>query len=141
MASQASLTSATHQLWSPAVRRFIDDPSRFATIATLGPDGLPRQAVVWYDVSDDAIVINSRVGRRWPTDLQREPRLSLSVFEAYDYVTVRGQAEVTATGPQALADIQSLARRYDSDPGEFEGQERITFRIRPEHVAVHGRIG
>ncbi|HEX5465585.1 MAG TPA: TIGR03618 family F420-dependent PPOX class oxidoreductase [Candidatus Limnocylindrales bacterium] len=126
--------------WSDAARRFIDDPTRFATIATIDPHGLPRLAVVWYRLQDGTVLINSRIGRRWPADLQRDPRVSLSVSEANDYVIVRGRAEVVATGPQALADIQALARRYRSDPAEFDGQQRITFLVRPEHVATHGRI-
>lgn len=134
------MTDPTQPRWSPAARLFIDDPSRYATIATIDEDGTPLQAVVWYDLTDQGIVINSRLGRRWPANLQRDPRISLSVSEANDYVAVRGRAEVIATGPQALADIQALARRYGGAPSEFEGQERITFLIRPDHIATHGRI-
>ncbi|MGH2467653.1 MAG: TIGR03618 family F420-dependent PPOX class oxidoreductase [Candidatus Limnocylindrales bacterium] len=134
------MTDPTQPRWTPAARAFIDDPSRYATIATIGEDGMPLQAVVWYGLDDQGIVINSRLGRRWPANLQRDPRISLSVSEADDYVAVRGRAEVIATGPQALADIQALARRYGGAPAGFDGQDRITFLVHPEHIATHGRI-
>ena len=62
------------------VRAFLDDV-RFATIATIDPDGTPRQAVIWYTLDGDEIVINSAVGRRWPTNLLRDPRMSLAVVD------------------------------------------------------------
>ena len=43
------------------IRAFLDD-HRYATIATIDPDGAPHQAVVWYTVEGDEIVINSAIG-------------------------------------------------------------------------------
>ena len=39
-------------------RAFLDAP-RFAVVATVGPDGAPYQAVVWYLVDGDTLVVNS----------------------------------------------------------------------------------
>jgi len=130
--------------FSPAVRRFLTAPLRFATIATSGADGSPHQAVVWYALDDEGILINSLVGRRWPADLQRDPRVALTVLdpdiEAERYVAVQGEAIVAATGDRAVRDIQDLARRYGADPGRFEGLERISFRLAPRSVTVHGEL-
>lgn len=134
------MSTATHASWTEAVRRFIDDPARFATIVTLAEDGTPCQAVVWYAVRDDGVLINSRLGRRWPANLRRDPRISLAVEDAYDYVVVRGRADVVATGDAALLDIQALARRYGADPGAFAGQARISFLVRPAVIGTHGRV-
>ncbi len=54
------------------IRAFLDD-ERFATISTIDPDGAPRQAVIWYTLDGDEFVINSRVGRRWPTQPPARP--------------------------------------------------------------------
>lgn len=130
--------------FSPAVRRFLTAPLRFATIATSGADGTPHQAVVWYALDDGGILVNSLVGRRWPADLQRDPRVALTVLdpdiEAERYVTVQAEAAVAATGDPAVHDIQDLARRYGADPGRFEGLERISFRLAPRSVTVHGEL-
>ena len=130
--------------FSPAVRRFLTAPVRFAAIATSGADGTPHQAVVWYALDDEGILVNSLVGRRWPADLQRDPRIALTVLdldlEAELYVTVQAEAMVAATGDRAVRDIQDLAHRYGSDPRSFEGLERISFRLVPRSVTVHGDL-
>ena len=66
---------------SPDARAFLSQP-HFATIATLDPDGTPRQAVIWYPLEGDELVINSAMGRRWPTNLLRDPRISIAVTDA-----------------------------------------------------------
>jgi len=135
---------------APATRRFLEAPGRFAVIATLGADGTPHQTVVWYALDGDDVLINSRVGRRWPSDLQRDPRISLTVDgsagasrgEAYveAYVTIQARAEVVATGAAAMRDIQALARRYGRPQDSWQGQERITFRLAPRAVHAYGAI-
>ena len=59
-------------------RRFLES-HRFAVIGTTNPDNSPHQAVVWYlverDEADIRLVVNSREGRRWPSNLRRDPRL------------------------------------------------------------------
>jgi PPOX class probable F420-dependent enzyme len=130
---------------TPAVRRYLDAQLRHATLATVGPDGTPHVSVIWYRLEgDDTILVNSRSGRRWPAELQADPRCALTVIHpAIDlelYVALQAVAEVVATGPAALADIQALARRYGGDPAKFEGQSRISFRLRPTSVTVHGDL-
>jgi hypothetical protein len=126
------------------VRRFLISPVRFAVIATNGIDGTPHQAVVWYLLDDAGVLINSLVGRRWPTDLQRDARIAFTVVDPdlppERAVTVQAEAVVSATGPEAIGDIQQIARRYGSDPQRFEGLERISFRLVPRAVSVHGDL-
>lgn len=131
----------------PAVQRFLQTPERFATIATVGDDGTPHQAVIWYLAEDDSILINSKVGRRWPTDLLRDPRVSLTVEAAYDYVIFSGRVEPIEDQSAAQAHIAAMARRYhDPDHAQhliertFRPQQRISFRLRPTQVAVHGDL-
>ena len=125
----------------PAVRAFLDAPDRFAVAATANPDGAPRQAVLWYLVSDDGLHINSREGRLWPAALRRDPRVALTIADRYDYVVVYGRAEVVAGGQEALDEIRAMARRYGEDERQFDGQQRVSFLVRPDRVVVHGEIG
>ena len=52
------------------------------------------------------ILLNSRVGRCWPSNLLRDPRAALSVEDGDDYVAVRGLAEhlheIPTLSPQTL---------------------------------------
>jgi PPOX class probable F420-dependent enzyme len=130
------------------IRAFLDD-LRFATISTVDPDGSPRQAVIWYRLDGDEIVINSAIGRRWPSNLLRDPRIAFSVIDAHDgYRWVGTEATVRPTTDQATAqaDIAAMARRYHADEPEeaeqlirdrFEKQERISFRFRPDSFHDH----
>src|SRR5450756_2258817 len=66
-------------------RAFIAAPGRFATLATLAPDGAPRQAVVWYRLDQDGmLVINSAEGRHWPANLRRDARVAIAIADPSD---------------------------------------------------------
>jgi len=128
------------------VRRFLDKP-RYAVLATVDADGAPRQAVVWFLLDGDEIVINSLDGRRWPTNLRRDPRISIAVTDAIEesWVGLSGTVEVIDDQEQAQADIAAMARRYHADPAEaeriianqFTKQQRVSFRLRPASVHEH----
>ena len=142
------IDTETHPPISPRIRTFLDT-TRFAAISTIDPDGAPRQAVVWYTVEGDEIVINSAVGRRWPSNLLRDQRIALAIIDTQDgyrWVGMTGIVEVVTDQPTAQADIAAMARRYHADePDEaerlvhdrFEQQARISFRIRPASVTDH----
>ncbi|MGH2465588.1 MAG: TIGR03618 family F420-dependent PPOX class oxidoreductase [Candidatus Limnocylindrales bacterium] len=111
---------------------------RFVTVATINPDGSPHQAVAWFRYIDDAIVINSREGRVWPTNLRRDPRISVTIEDGYRWVSVRGTVAIVDDPGAAQADIAEMARRYHADEPEraetmvherFERQERVSFRL------------
>ena len=124
----------------PHVRAFLSDP-HYATIATIDPDGAPRQAVIWFTLDGDEIVVNSLVGRRWPANLLRDPRVSLAIVDRHDglrWVGMSTIARPVTDQPTAQADIAGMARRYHADDPEegeriirerFERQERISFRL------------
>jgi PPOX class probable F420-dependent enzyme len=132
------------------VRAFIAAPGRFATLATLDVGGAPRQAIVWYRLDPDGLLmINSADGRRWPANMRHDPRVALAIARAGDgYRWVGLDAEVTEiVDDQAIAqaDIEDLARRYYADdPAEvdaslarFRVQRRVTFRLRITSVHDH----
>lgn len=122
-------------------RTFLTAP-HFATIATLDPDGTPRQAVVWYTLDGDDLIINSAVGRRWPSNLVRDPRVAISIADerdGYRWIGLSGSVTVVRDQATAQADIAAMARRYHADDPEsaealitdrFEAQERISFRLK-----------
>jgi PPOX class probable F420-dependent enzyme len=123
-------------------RELLEREGVFGTLATVSADGSPFQAVVWYLVRGETVVVNSRAGRVWPTNLLRDPRLSLVVEDGYSWVGVRGRAEPVTDQPTAQADIAEMARRYLGAASAearrsiagFEAQERISFVVRVEHV-------
>jgi PPOX class probable F420-dependent enzyme len=115
----------------------------FAHVATLRADGSVQTAPVWVDVQDGRPVVNSAEGRAWPRNLERDPRVTITVQNMenpYEYLEVRGRvAERTHDG--ADEHIDSLAKKYldkDSYPLRQPGEQRVIIRIEPEHVHLWG---
>lgn len=131
----------------PNVRRYLEaTPPRFGVLGTINRDGTPHQAVVWYTVRGDIVVVNSMEGRIWPTNLRRDPRCSMVVEDGWDYVALRGTVEVIEDAEQGQADIAEMARRYWPDRAEdaiedrFGPQQRVSFHLAPASVVVHGQL-
>lgn len=129
------------------VRAFLEAP-HVATIATTGPDGEPHQAATWYRIeSDGRILVNSRWPRRWPTELKRDGRCSLSVIDGRDGYRWVGLNAVVETRIEDLDEarrhICELAVRYADDAPEtlamFRGQPRVSFLLRI--TKVHDHLG
>jgi len=130
---------------SDRVRAFLEQP-HFASLATVGEQGAPNQAVIWYRLDPDGrILVNSREGRRWPANLKRDPRANLAVFLSADpnrWVGVTGLVdEVVEDVERARDDIVALAHRYDdaspASVATFRGQDRVSFLIRIVRVHDH----
>jgi PPOX class probable F420-dependent enzyme len=125
---------------SVAARRFLQAP-RFGVVSCLNPDGSPLQAVIWYQLEGDAVVFNSRVGRRWPANIARDRRVSLTVADGYEYVEMRGEVEIDEDPVRSQDVIANLARRYREDPAtveeqiaRFAAERRLTFTLRPTRI-------
>jgi PPOX class probable F420-dependent enzyme len=110
----------------------------YAVVSTHSENGSIHNAVVWQDVRDDHVLINSAVGRVWPTNIERNANVTVTVINGenpYEYVTITGQAEGTTDG--ADDDIDALAKKYldaDTYPFRQEGEQRITYRVTPNKV-------
>jgi hypothetical protein len=99
--------------------------------------------MVWISSEDGILAVNSAIGRLWPTNLERDPRITVLVFETgdpYNFVEIRG----TATPDLEDADdhINRLAKKYrglDEYPSRRPGEQRIKFVIEPDRVRYYGR--
>lgn len=124
------------------VREFLNE-RRFAVLATVGADGLPQQTVMWYELEDDAILMNTARGRLKDKLLQRDARASICVEDGYRYVTIAGRVTLNDDQAVAQADIARLARRYegaqaDTRIANFQKQVRVTIRLGIERVLTNG---
>jgi len=121
----------------PGVRELLEQPNH-GVISTLNADGSIHNTVVWVGREPATVSVNSAVGRLWPTNLERDPRVNLLVIEAgnaYHFVEIRG----TATGALEGADehINALSKKYigqDEYPFRAPGEQRIMYVITPAHV-------
>ncbi len=124
-------------LSDPGVQALLDKKNH-AVVSTLNEDGSIHSTVVWVSVEDGRLAVNSAVGRKWPTNLERDPTIALVVYDEtnpYEYVEVRG----TATGRTEGADehIDRLAKKYldaDSYPFRQPDEQRVTYSVEPSLV-------
>jgi PPOX class probable F420-dependent enzyme len=120
-------------------QKLLEDPN-YAVISTLNPDGSIHSTVVWVSAEDGRLAVNSAIGRRWPTNLERDPRATVIVYDAanpYLFLEVRGRAEGTTDG--ADEHIDALAKKYigqERYPFRQPGERRIKFLIEPERVRL-----
>ena len=124
----------------PDSHRYFDE-ARFATIATVEPDGRPQLSVVWIRRDGDDLLVSTVVGRRKHRNLVADPRATVLVYDAadpYHYVEVRGSGSMTEDGGRAL--IDELCEKYRGiTPYPWDGPQnvRVVVRISPDKVVLH----
>ncbi|MBS0577960.1 MAG: PPOX class F420-dependent oxidoreductase [Proteobacteria bacterium] len=109
----------------------------FAHLVTLLPDGRPQSTPVWVDYDGRHVLINTAEGRLKDKNMQRDPRVALSVTDPdnpYRYLEVRGRV-VERTKAGAEAHIDALAKRYlgqDKYPWRGDKEQRVIYKVQPE---------
>ena len=120
---------------------------RLAHLVTLEPDGRPQVTSVWVGLDGDRIVSGHMGTWRKVQNLQRDPRVALSMeAEGRDergldhYLVVHGRAEVVAGGAAPL--LQRLAEVYLGPGIRFPPVDDPSLgyvvRITPERVGGVG---
>jgi PPOX class probable F420-dependent enzyme len=106
----------------------------FAAVATLKEDGTPQTSIVWVDTDGEHVVFNTRNDRAKGRHLRRDPRVSVTVFDAespYRYFEVEGVAELDVEG--ADEHIYQLSQKYSDRPGYTPG-DRVIVKVKPERI-------
>lgn len=115
--------------------------ANFAALTTLLPSGQPQTNLMWVDCDDEHVLINTEVGRQKFRDVERDPRVTLAVWDGtnpYHYAEIRGRVVGTVRGDEARAHIDVLADKYTGKPYDpaMIGTERVILRIAPERQRV-----
>ena len=124
------------QIEGPA--RELLDSKNHAVVSTLNENGSIHSTVVWANVEDGVVTVNSAVGRKWPSNLERNPTITVTVYDEsnpYEYVEIRGTA--SGTLDDADGHIDRLAKKYldaDSYPFRQPGEQRIKFVVEADRV-------
>ncbi len=129
---------------SEGARAFLRE-KRFAVLATIGADSLPQQTVMWYELRDDTIVMNTMAGRLKERLLRQDPRASICVEDGQRFVTIAGPIRFVDDAATAQEDIRSLAVRYNGvESGDrqaresFSKQHRISLYLSPQRILERG---
>jgi PPOX class probable F420-dependent enzyme len=128
------------RVMSHELREWLTAELRYPILAALTIEGAPSQSVMWFALDPDqpdTILMNTKVGRAKDRYLRRDPRVSLCFEDGMRWVALRGRVELDDDRERALADIKRLAVRYADEPERFDGQQRVTIRMRVEKVVRH----
>jgi PPOX class probable F420-dependent enzyme len=117
------------------VRALLAAPN-FAHLATVLPDGAPHVVPVWVGLEGDRIAFFTQPGSRKARNLEREPRVALSLtdFEnPYASVWIRGRVVETVEGEPAFEIIDRIAVKYTGRP--FPMRTGVVYLVQPDRAA------
>ncbi len=131
------------------------DRQRSATVATIGPSGLPHLVAMWYAVVDGQIWFETKARSQKAVNLRRDPRMTFMVEDGHTYDTLRGVSfegtAVISEDPDDLWKVGvSVWERYngpytdDVKPlVEFMLQKRVAVRLDVDRVRSwdHRKLG
>ncbi len=136
------------------VAEFLEQ-QRNATMATLGPSGMPHLVAMWYAVLDGQIWFETKSRSQKAVNLRRDPRITCMVEAGHTYDTLRG-VSIEGTGtivedPDDLWKVGvSVWERYNGPYSdevaplvEFMLHKRIAVRIDVDRVRSwdHRKLG
>ncbi len=121
---------------TPEQRAFLEE-KRFAVLGTTSRAGSPHLTMMWYLLDGDEILFNTKAGRAKESNLARDPRVSLLVYDdsGYRYMRIDGRVRANADPAVAHRDIARLAMRYQGEAGarasilRFDTEERVSYRL------------
>ena len=125
---------------------FLSEGARVLQLATIGRDGAPHQAPMWFTMVDGKIVFRSFTKSQKIVNLMRDPRLSVLVEQGHAYaelqgVMIQGTATLVTDPEYVLSVYGALAARYPmvgDEPVEMDEQslENAFGRFAPKNTAV-----
>ncbi len=129
---------------SPGAVALLREP-QLAHFTTLMADGDPQTTPVWVDIEPDgsAILINTADGRVKTENVERDPRVSVSVVDKgndWRFALVRGRV-VEKRHEGADAHIDAMAKKYlgqDTYPFRNPAEQRVILVIKPDNVVEQG---
>jgi PPOX class probable F420-dependent enzyme len=152
-----SINQRAQIVMSPAeVAQFLQR-SRTATVASIGPDGMPHVVAMWYGIIGGAVYIETKAKSQKAVNLRRDPRMVFMVEAGTSYDTLRGVSLegnatiIEATGGQEYWDAAvSVYERYTGPYSEqarpvveFMMNKRVVVKLVPDRVRSwdHRKLG
>jgi PPOX class probable F420-dependent enzyme len=107
-------------------------------LVTLGPDGSPHAAPVWFLLDGSDVLVSTRAGNQKHRNMLRDPRVTFAVFDPdqpMHYVEIRGGVTVM-DDPTYSARDAIVAKHGYPDGSAFDppGAQRIVARITPHRI-------
>ena len=142
------------QMTEDEITTFIEQ-SRTATMATIGPDGLPHLVAMWYAVIDGVIWFETKGRSQKAVNLGRDGRITVLIESGHTYNELRGVSlegtAVVLDDADALWEVGvSVWERYTGPYTEemkpfveIMLNKRVAVRVDVERIRSwdHGKLG
>jgi PPOX class probable F420-dependent enzyme len=102
---------------------FLAEPGHLVRVGTVDADGMPRVVPTWFVRDGDDILFTPRLESVFLANLQRDPRVGLSIDEdplPYRKLTVQGESRIVHPPGEDDAwreTYRTIARRYVGEAG------------------------
>ncbi len=118
------------------------DQAVTATMTTIGPDGAPQTAPVWFIREGSEILLSTFEGMQKHRNVERDPRISLTIIDPDDpmsYVEFRGAVTIEPDPDKVLPD-RIVVKHGLPDAKAFDrpDRRRVVMRLRPTKVLGRG---
>lgn len=129
--------------------------SRTATMATLGPEGVPHLVAMWYAVVDGAIWFETKAKSQKVRNLRRDPRITVLIEDGLTYdklrgVSLEGTATISEDPDEIWAVGVSVWERYNGPYTdevkplvEYMLNKRVAIRVQVDRIRSwdHRKLG
>ena len=133
------------------------DRSRTATVASIGPGGMPHVVAMWFGLVDGSVYIETKAKSQKAVNLRRDPRMVFMVEAGDTYDTLRG-VSIEGTGTiiepadaeeywaAAISVYERYSAPYTEDARpivEFMMNKRVVVKLVPGRVRSwdHRKLG
>jgi PPOX class probable F420-dependent enzyme len=120
----------------PADVRSLFEGTNIGHVATTLPSGGPHSVPVWVGIEGDRIAFLTGPGSRKARNLDRDPRLAISITRQdrpYEMAQVRGRVAERLEGDEAFEVIDRLAHKYTGQPYPLRS-DRVVYLVEPERA-------
>jgi PPOX class probable F420-dependent enzyme len=122
------------------VRRILEGPN-FAHIATVLPDGAPHSVPIWILFEDGQIVFFTQTGSRKAGNIERDPRIAMSVLDAenpYRQAWLRGRVIDRREDEGIWESIDRMSQKYLGKPFPWRSENSVLYTVEIEHSGFYG---
>ena len=116
--------------------RALFEGANIGHVATTLPTGGPHSVPVWVDLEGDRIAFLTGPGSRKARNLDRDPRLAISITrqdQPYEMAQVRGRVAERLEGDAAWKVIDRISHKYIGHPYPMR-TDRVVFLVEPERA-------
>lgn len=117
----------------------------FATLALVLPDGSLQNSIMWYRADGDGLRMIAPAASAKARALRHSPHVSIVINEPgnpYDYLEIRGRADILADDAGARSELRDIAKRYIGDRADayvdaLSDAPRVIIAVQPDRVRRH----